>query len=262
MLHPLVLLAGVLAACAPASQSPPSEQQQQTPSAQPAAVSEAPAPRQSLGTGTLVVLNKGGANAALVDLATGEVYATLPTGDGPHEVAVSADGRTAVVADYGGQVDGRTLTVLDLAGRRVVRTIDLGEHRRPHGIAWLPDGRRVAVTSETSRAVLLVDVAAGRVEKAIPTMQEGSHMLALALDGRRIFTSNLGSGSVSALDVATGAHLRTIPTGAGAEGIDVSPDGAQVWVTNRDADNVVVLDASTLQPLDTFPSARVPIRVK
>lgn len=217
---------------------------------------------RSFGTGTLVVLNKAGNNAALVDLVSGEVYATLPTGVGPHEVAVSADGRTAVVADYGDQTPGRTLTVLDLAGRGVTATIDLGEHRRPHGIAWLPDGRRVAVTSETSGAVLLVDVPAGRVERAIPTQAKGSHMLALAPDGKRVFTSNIESGSISVLDLESGAHLRTVPTGAGAEGIDVSPDGSQLWVTNRDANDVTVLDARTLQPLGTLASAAVPIRVK
>ena len=42
---------------------------------------------------TLVVLNKSEATASLVDLSSGTVRATLPTGDGPHEVAVSPGGR-------------------------------------------------------------------------------------------------------------------------------------------------------------------------
>ena len=42
--------------------------------------------------GTLVVLNKAEASASLIDLASGEVVATLPTGVGPHEVAASYDG--------------------------------------------------------------------------------------------------------------------------------------------------------------------------
>jgi DNA-binding beta-propeller fold protein YncE len=78
----------------------------------------------------LVVLEKDAARARLVDPGSGATLTTLPTGPFPHEVAVSPDGRTAVVADYGAQTPGRTLTVLDLAGRRVVRTVDLGEYRR------------------------------------------------------------------------------------------------------------------------------------
>jgi DNA-binding beta-propeller fold protein YncE len=86
----------------------------------------------------LVVLEKDSARARLIDPATGATLASLPTGPFPHEVAVSPDGRLAVVADYGAQEPGRTLTVLDLAARRVARTVDLGAYRRPHGIVWLP----------------------------------------------------------------------------------------------------------------------------
>ena len=42
---------------------------------------------------TLVVANKGEATASLIDLPSGQVVATLPTGDGPHEVGMSPDGR-------------------------------------------------------------------------------------------------------------------------------------------------------------------------
>ncbi len=221
-----------------------------------------PAP-DAVVTGTVVVLNKAAASASLVDAATGASYATLPTGAGPHEVAVSPDGRTAVVADYGeGAAPGRTLTVLDLAERRVVRTIDLGDYRRPHGIAYFPDGRRVAVTVEANRAVIVVDVVAGTVERAVATDQPGSHMLALAADGSRAYVANLGAGTITALDLARGVADRTVHSGAGAEGIDVTPDGREVWVTNREANTVVVFDAASMVPLDTLPSADFPIRVK
>ena len=55
-------------------------------------------------TGTLVVLNKAEASASLIDCATGRELAKLPTGQGPHEVAISPDGKTAVVGDYGHHV--------------------------------------------------------------------------------------------------------------------------------------------------------------
>ncbi len=49
----------------------------------------------------LVVLNKSDHQAALVNPATYEVLAKLPTGKGPHEVAASPDGRYAYVSNYG-----------------------------------------------------------------------------------------------------------------------------------------------------------------
>ena len=50
---------------------------------------------------TLIVLNKSDHEAALVDPETLAVVAKLPTGKGPHEVAVTPDGRWAFVSNYG-----------------------------------------------------------------------------------------------------------------------------------------------------------------
>src|SRR5690348_9020357 len=119
----------------------------------------------------LIVLNKAQATASIISLADGRTIATMPVGDGPHEVAVSADGRWAVAANYGGSTPGHTLTVLDIRERRPVRTIELGSYLRPHGIAWMPDGQHVIVTSEQARAVVIVDVPNGRIARAIQTGQ-------------------------------------------------------------------------------------------
>lgn len=212
----------------------------------------------------LVVLNKGAASASFVDPRTGATVATVPTGDGPHEIAVSPTGTRAVVTNYGGATPGSTLTVLDLATRRVLRTVDLAPLTRPHGVAWLPDGRHVVVTLEADSLVAVVDVdgaaGAAAVVARIPTRQAGSHLLALSRDGAFAYVANIGDGSVTMLDVAGGYVVRTVRTGAGAEGIAVAPDGA-LWVTNRGANTISVLDAETLAPLDTLASADFPIRV-
>lgn len=211
---------------------------------------------------TLVVLNKSDATASLIDLAKGVAVATLPTGEAPHEVDVSPDGRLALVANYGTRTaPGSTLTVIDVPGARVVRTVALGEHRRPHGVKWL-DGRRAVVTAEASKALLVVDVEDGRVTAAIPTGQEVSHMVALTPDRRRAFVASIGSGTVTAIDLDEAKVAGVVATGKGAEGIEVTPDGAQVWVTNREADTVSVLDARTLETVATLPSASFPIRAR
>ncbi len=211
--------------------------------------------------GTLVVLNKAEATASLIDLPTGEVVATLPTAEGPHEVAISADGKTAVVTNYGTRENpGSSLTVLDVPAARVVRTIDLGEDRRPHGIRWLPGNREVVVTVEDSQAILTVDVATGQVTRRVETGQEVSHMVVVTPDGKKAFVANIGSGSVTAIDLKGQRRLENIPTGEGAEGIALTPDGKEVWVTNRSEDTVTVLDARTLDVIEEVPSSSFPIR--
>ena len=214
------------------------------------------------GAGTLLVANKAEATVTLLGMPAGKAMATLPTGKGPHEAAVSPSGRLALIANYGGQGEpGSTLTLLDVPAARVLHTIELGEYRRPHGVRFL-DERRALVTAEASQALLVVDVEARTVLSAIPTGQEVSHMVAATPDGRRAFVANIGSGSVNVIDLVERKSIAVVKTGEGAEGIDVTPDGAQVWVTNRAADTVTVLDASTMAVLATVPSASFPIRAK
>ncbi|MBD3849958.1 MAG: beta-propeller fold lactonase family protein, partial [Acidobacteria bacterium] len=212
---------------------------------------------------TLVVLNKSEATASLIDLESGKVRATLATDFGPHEAATSPDGRLALVGNYGSrEKPGSSLTVIDVPGAKVVKTIDLGEYRRPHGLLFLPDGRRALVTAEGNRALLLVDVEKGVIERSFETDQDVSHMVEVALDGRKAFVANIGSGSVSVIDLKKGIVVRTIETGAGAEGITASIDGKEIWVTNRSADTVSVIDAESLEILKQIPCASFPIRAK
>ncbi len=209
----------------------------------------------------LLVLNKSEATASLLSLADGRTVATMPVGDGPHEIAVSPDGRWAMAANYGGTTPGHSLTLLDLRARAAVRTIELGEYRRPHGIAWLPDGKRVVVTSELAEAVIVVDAASGTIERAIKTGVGGTHLLVLSKDGTRVWTSNIFSGSNSLIDLATGTLVKTAPNGKGPEAIDLSPDGRELWTADRPLNRITVLDATTLDSLAAWPSGLFPNRL-
>jgi YVTN family beta-propeller protein len=208
---------------------------------------------------TLVVANKAEATVSLIDLDDGRVAATLATGDGPHEVDVSADGRFALVTNYGsGGQSGNSLTLIDVVNAEVVKTIDLGEYKAPHGVEWVDDGR-AAVTVEDNQALVVVDIEKGEIVQAIGTDQQVSHMVALDPDGRRAYTANIGSGSISVLNLASGERVRNVVTGNGAEGVAVSSLG-HVWVTNRAADTVTVLDGETYTTLKEIASPGFPIR--
>lgn len=210
---------------------------------------------------TLLVANKSDDTVDLIDVASGKSVSTLPTGRAPHEIAVSADGTLAVITNYGNRdKPGNTLTVIDVKHARVRSTIDLGSHSRPHGVVFV-GGHTVAVTTEGSAHLLVVDVEQGRILKAVGTGQEVSHMVAAVPDGSRAFVANIGSGSVTAIDLIAGKKLTDIVTGDGAEGIAVKPDGSEVWVGNRAADTVSIIDPVTLEILATVPCPGFPIRV-
>jgi len=194
-------------------------------------------------TGTLVVTNKTPSTATIVDVGSGRTLATLPTGTNPHEIVLSSDGGLAVITDYGGP--RRTLTVIDVPGLRVARTVDLGEHRAPHGIVFLPGDRLVAVTCEQTRHVVIVDVVEGAVRHAVPTEANRSHMIGVTADGKRGYTGNMGDHTVSELDLTTHRFVRSFPVPAVPEAINVTPDGKEVWVGSNQTGQVSVLDPAS-----------------
>jgi len=210
--------------------------------------------------GRLVVLEKSADAALVLQLPGGRILATLPTGEGPHEIAAAPDGRHAVVSNYGRKTPGSTLTVLDLAGLKVAATLDLGEPVRPHGIVFEPDGRSLWVTAELKQELWHLSFPEGKVLARIATGEPTSHMVALGTKGHA-FVAAIGSGKMVPVDCGKGEAGPGIATGKGAEGIGVAPGGGEVWVTNRVADTVTVLDAGTLQPIATIPCPGFPIRV-
>lgn len=210
----------------------------------------------------LVVATKADANVSVIELPGGRVLATLPTGVGPHEVAISPDGRRAVVTNYGDQTTlGRSLTVIDLAALKVTGTIELGEYRRPHGAAFLPDGHRVIVTAEVNAGVVIVDLETAKVERGIFTSQQGSHMLTLAPDGTKAYVANMASGTVSTIDLVTMSGADPVPAIAACEGIAITPDGKQVWTASLQQDQIVVLDTPALTQAAQIPAMGAPIRL-
>jgi DNA-binding beta-propeller fold protein YncE len=217
-----------------------------------------PAPRGDV----VVVANQRDATVHLVEAETGRRLARIETPPGPHEVAVSGDGRWAVVSIYGDQATvGSSLLVIDVQKLAAARTLQLGSYRRPHDLAFLPGDSVLAVTAETDRAVLLVDVASGRVRKVLPTGQPLSHTLAVGPGARRIYTANMAAGNATEIDVETGKVVRTFTVGPGSEGIAVAPDGSQLWVTSLAAGNVSVFDLRSGDRVATLPAPGHPYRV-
>ncbi|MFN8582563.1 MAG: hypothetical protein U0163_16510 [Gemmatimonadaceae bacterium] len=212
--------------------------------------------------GTVVVSNMNDATATVIDAETGMVRATLPTGNGPHEVAASHDGRWAVVTNYGTRTAaGNSMTLIDLATATVVRTIDLGEITRPHGVKFLPGDSMLVVTSERTQAVVLVSLSSDRIVRTLPTRGRTSHMIAITASGDRYFTANISDGSVSLIDPTGRDSTRVVPVSKLTEGIGAAPDGHRVWVgSNRDS-IVVVVDPDGTTPPDTLRGFGLPYRI-
>jgi YVTN family beta-propeller protein len=191
----------------------------------------------------LVVLNKEDATLVTVDPASGKILGTVPTGEGPHEVAVSADGRLAFVGNYGGQTPGSTISVVDLTAMREVKRVDLGPLRRPHGMAFA-DGQ-LYFTAEVNRLVARLDAATYQVDWLMGTGQTTTHMVWVTPDASRLYTANIGSDSISILERGQNPlnwNATVVPVGKGPEGFDVTPDGRELWAAQSRDGGVSIVD--------------------
>jgi len=209
-------------------------------------------------SGTLVVVNKKDDTVNFIDLNSRRIKFTRATGKGPHELAMSADGRLAVVTNYSG---GNSLTIFDVQQAKKIKTIDLTNYPWPHGVMFLNDQRSVAVSSEGSDSVVIVDIIAGQITKVIGTKQKGSHMLALPESSKRVYTTNMHSNTVSELDVSSGALLRKISTPNIPEAITVNKEGTELWVGSNDDGLVTVFNLTNSGVIKQWSGFRFPYRI-
>jgi YVTN family beta-propeller protein len=193
----------------------------------------------------LVVLNKDASELAIVDPANWTVVGRVPTGAIPHEVAVSDDGKFAVATNYGPERNGTTLSVIDLDAQKEIHRVALDDLRGPHGVMYW--GGKFYFTAEGSNAIARYDVAKNAVDWTAITSQEGTHMLVATPDGGTIFTTNMRSNSVSCIRVEKNGSYKVlqIAVGKGPEGIDISPDGAEVWAANSGDGTVSIIDVGS-----------------
>jgi YVTN family beta-propeller protein len=214
------------------------------------------------GTGTIVAANMTAGSVSLIDVATGASVATIPTAVAPHEVAVSGDGKWAVVAEYGDRgAVGHSLLVIDVARGVAARTIELGELKRPHGVRFLPGDRMLVLTSEAAGVIALVDFASGGVVATIETGALLSHMVAVSADGTRAFVTNIRPGSVSVFDL--GARVRTglHAVGTLVEGVAVAPDGREVWAGGNTSKLIHIMDPASGAITGTIAGFGMPYRI-
>jgi DNA-binding beta-propeller fold protein YncE len=208
--------------------------------------------------GTLVVVNKRANNVSFIDLASRRIVKTLPTGRGPHELAMTKDGRWAVSTNY---VGGNSLTVFDVVKAKVERTIDLKDFPNPHGILFLEDQQTVAISSEGVDKVVLANIRTGKVTSSINTTQKGSHMVALPSGSRVVYTTNMRDNTVSQMDISSAKLIKLIPMEGTPEAITVNKNNTELWVGSNKDGLVSVYDIASNALVKQWEDYTWPYRV-
>ncbi len=198
--------------------------------------------------------------------ASGKVVKEVAVGGHPHELAFSPDGRYVYCTDNGvvwmtetGQ-GGNTVSILDTAAVALVGTIDLGAHRRPHGIDVDPRTGDLLVTTELPSMLLLADPRARKVVKEFDIKGKAPHLVRLAPDRVWAYTSNTDSNTLSAVNLQTG-EVKLIAIGERPQGMAFSPDGRRLYVTNMNSNSISVIDTETKTRIGDIPTGKGPVRI-
>src|SRR6185295_163689 len=140
----------------------------------------------------LIVTAKTAHKVHFLDAATLTMAATIDMPGSTHELALSADGRTAYGTVYGDGVfakrvnPDRRIAVIDLPTRSLSRIIDLGAIYAPHGVMMDEQGTLWS-SAELGNAVLAIDPAKETVQKI--DVGNTAHWVAVSHATGKLFAS-------------------------------------------------------------------------
>lgn len=175
---------------------------------------------------------------SVVRTADGSIVRRIDVPGAVHHVAVSPDGRFAVVT----HPYEDTISAIDLASYEVVATVATGS--LPNYVVFSPDSKRVYVTNAGGNTVSEVDTGQWIVSRNMATGSSPEHM-APSPDGGLLYVANVDDGAVSEIETENGATLRSFAVGGPLHGLDLSRDGGTLFISALNDDKLIAIDLAT-----------------
>ena len=205
--------------------------------------------------GRILTANQGANSVSLIDVATDTAYGTIPTGQQPHHVLATPDGKEFWVSLY----KENRVQVFDAKTLAEVASVDVGGSN--DDLAFDPQGRRLYVSLGQNNAIAVVDVAA---HKLVQTVKVGSvpHGVKVTPDGKTLLVTNTADNTISVLSLEPEAKVdATVKTGANPFEVTISPDSNTAYVSNFLGDSVSVVDLRLKKTVSTIRSGKQPAMI-
>jgi YVTN family beta-propeller protein len=234
-----------------------------------------------------VILNSGDASLSLIDIVSRQVTKTIPIGKEPHHLMVTPDGKTLLVANAAGNdiallnpvtgdITGRIPKIIDpyqigysldnqwfvAAGNRLdrvdvyaanpvngtdlrlIKAIPVG--KTPSHIAFTSDSKTAFVTLQDSAEIAAIDLASQSVLWKMPTGPVPAGLWMTPKD-QYLLVGITGADYVQVIDWRNQRELKKIITAKGAHNFRPLGDRKHVFVSNRVASSISLLNMQTLE---------------
>ncbi len=202
--------------------------------------------------GRVYVADQLSDRVSVIDVASDTAYATIPTGQQPHHVAVNPANTELWVTLYGETY----IQVFALADHREIARVDVAD--RSDDLSFTPDGKLLFTSLGTGSRVAVVDAATHKLLKTI-TVGNTPHGIRVRPDGKEVYVTNTLSNDVSVIDVASLAVITTVANvGANPFEVSFSNDSRKAYVSNFLGGSVAVLDTASHTRIAIWRSGQQP----
>ncbi len=196
------------------------------------------------------VTNQSGQSLSVIKVATSTEIARIPLQADGFNLIVSKDGSKVYVTLSTGLVD-----IFRTSNNTLITAIQLGAVT--NGLALNPAGSRVFISSRDAGTVSVINTANDAV---LGTLNTGGmpQRMAVSPDGTELYIANETLG-LDIWNIQTRSRVTTVPMPA--YGLGMTPDGAQLYVTDPGNGNIRVVDRVTRALVTTLAVGGTPRNV-
>jgi PQQ-dependent catabolism-associated beta-propeller protein len=195
--------------------------------------------------GNIYLSNEDDAKATVVNPSTGDIVAEIKVGLEPEGVAVSPDGKYALVTSESTNM----VHVIATDTHKVVANILVAA--RPRGLAFNKDGSIAYVSSEIGNEIAIIDMKTKAITKKVVVDIEKSKPMAIKVspDEKTLYLTTGRAAKVAVMDAETLELKATVEVGKRVWGAELSRDGSTLYTANGVSDSVSVVDTATNKEL-------------
>jgi len=230
-----------------------------------------------------VILNSGEASVSLIDMPTRQVIKTIPVGKEPHHLMITPDQKTLLIANAAGndvalmnpttgELAGRIPNIIDPyqigyspnnkwfvangnrldrvdiyaadgANLKLAKTVKLA--KTPSHIAFTADSKIAFITLQDSNELAAIDLETQNVLWVMPTGKVPAGLWMTPGD-QYLLVGITGEDNVQVIDWKNRKEVKRIPTGKGAHNFRPLGDKKHVFVSNRIASTISLINMQTL----------------